>query len=137
MKVKAAIILQFVFLIALTVSSSAQAEQLQMKEPEVIRMKEHVNGEVVSVDSKMISVLYKRTTDAEYETLIPLDQKMKLNGYKQASGIKVGDIVNLEYEKTIESPKTPEERMTKIVKLISFVKRPSQSVGLSSEEKKG
>lgn len=103
------------------------------KEIPVIRTLEKVHGEVTWVDSKHISVLYETKGNAEYEMFLPFDENTQLTFYKNFSDIQKGDQVELEYEKAVESPGTPEERTSMMVKAVRFIKRPSQNKALTSE----
>lgn len=98
------------------------------------RTMEKTNGSVLRVDGSSIVVMYDQKADAEYEIVIPFDEKMKLDGYLTKSDIQVGDIVDMDYEKTVESPGQAGERTTMKVKKIRFIKRPSQNTALTSEE---
>ena len=113
----------------------AAKEAMPKEEHPIIRTMEHASGEVTGIDSEHLSVLYKRTEDAEYEMNIPLDAKVKLDHYKNLSEIKVGDKVTLDYEKVVQDPKLPNERRSMTVKKIAFIKRPSQNKALQSGEK--
>lgn len=104
------------------------------KELPVIRTLEKVRGEVTWVDSKHISVLYETKGNAEYEMFLPFDENAKLTRYKNFSDIQRGDQVELEYEKAVESSGTSEERTSMTVKVVRFLKRPSQDKALTSED---
>lgn len=127
----------FTFLIVLALVSSplGWAEKMNALEPEVIRTLEHSSGQVTGIDAQSIDLLYARTEDAEYEMHLPVDAKVELKHYKAFSDIQRGDEVELQYEKVVETPNTPTERMTMTVKTIRFIKRPKEGE-LRSEEKK-
>lgn len=92
-------------------------------EPVRIKTLETTSGTVTSVSSSNIAVAYKQTADAEYEMSLPIDKEVKLEYYYQASDIKAGDTVKLQYEKVVESPGEPNERTTMTVKKIRLVKK--------------
>lgn len=99
------------------------------------RTMEKTNGSVARVDGSSIVVMYNQTANAEYEIMLPFDEKLKLDGYRSKADIQAGDIVDMDYEKTVEMPGEEGERRTMKVKKIRFIKRPSQNTALTSEEK--
>ena len=113
-------------------NQSKLIESFKSKEPEVKRSMENIGGEVVRIDGNMISVLYSRTENAEYELALPLDEKAEFSGYKKAADIKVGDQVELAYEKAITAPGAPDEKREMVVKKIRFIRRPDQDISLHS-----
>lgn len=108
--------------------------EAKAREREIIRTMESVSGEISGLNSSFINLVYERSGSEEFEMYLPLDQRVKLDHYKRFSDVLVGDRVELQYEKAVEAPGTPEERITMTVKRIRFVKRPKQNE-LRSEEK--
>ena len=113
---------------------AAPGTDLNTEKPKVVRTMERAKGQVTWIEGRTLNLLYDQQDDAEFEMLLPVDEKVQLLHYKKFSEIQRGDEVELEYEKVIEAPKTPEEKMTKTVKKIRFVRRPKEGA-LSSEEK--
>lgn len=93
---------------------------------------EETKGTVSSVSPTSIAVLYETKGSEEFEIMIPIDPKAKLEGYKKRSEIKPGDTVKLKYEKTVTAPGRPEQKISMKAKVISFIKRASNA--LTSEE---
>lgn len=133
LKIKGQGLLLLLFFI-FTLAGTARADTGPSNEPVVVRTLEKASGEVTAISAHSISFLYARTENAEYEKYLPLDNKVKLDRYRNFSEIKKGDRIEIEYEKVVESPKTPEMRTTMAVKTIRFVKRPREGE-LRSEEK--
>jgi len=113
---------------------AAPGTDLNTEKPKVVRTMERAKGQVTWIEGRTLNLLYDQQDDAEFEMLLPVDEKVQLLHYKKFSEIQRGDEVELEYEKVIEAPNTPEEKMTKSVKKIRFVRRPKEGE-LRSEEK--
>ena len=115
-------------------SPLGRAEEMSAVAPLVVRTLEHSGGEVTHVEAQTISFLYARKNNAEYEMSLPLDAKVKLERYQKMSDIKQGDEVEIGYEKVVESPDTPEMRITMTVKTIRFVNRPKEGTMRSEDQ---
>ncbi|OGX39744.1 MAG: hypothetical protein A3D87_01745 [Omnitrophica WOR_2 bacterium RIFCSPHIGHO2_02_FULL_50_17] len=103
-------------------------------EPVQIKTLENVKGEVVRIEGRMLSIVYSRTKNAEYEKFLPIDEEVELNGYKTTADIKPGDRVELVCEKTVINQGTPEEKNETVVKKIRLIKRSVQNPSLYSSE---
>lgn len=120
-------------LLILILPRTAFGDTASATEPPIVRTLESASGEVTGISGKFINLLYSRTDDAEFEMYLPMDERVELEHYRNLSDVKPGDQVELQFEKVVEAPGLPEERMTRTVKKIRFVKRARQDE-LSSEE---
>lgn len=100
----------------------------------IVRTAEKKKGEVVSVSSASVSVLYDADESHEYEIMIPFSKGMKLDGYKQTTDIRLGDIVELGYEKAVAHKGKSNERSTMTLKSLRLVRRAPTSALLAEEK---
>ena len=126
-----------IFLFVLCISGSAWAEAMQpaagMEPVKKVVTMEKVNGEVTGISTGAIAILYEQKGDSEFEIQLPIAQDVALDHYKGKSDIKKGDIVDLHYEKVVEAPGEPRERISMTAKKIRFVKRPNKDALVSKE----
>ena len=102
---------------------SAELTATGAAEPVKVKTLERTEGTVSYVSSSHISVVYKQTENAEYELYPPIDPEVELEYVHDIADLKSGDRVKMEYEKVVESPGKPEERITMTVKKIRLVKK--------------
>lgn len=120
-------------IVFLSGTSHAGVAAVKEKKPVVIRTMESAMGEVTRIEGNVITILYDRRADAEYEMQLPIDAKVRLERYRKLSEIQTGDEVELKYEKVVNAPKTPQEQMSRTVKSIRLVNRAEKSKMLSVE----
>jgi hypothetical protein len=84
---------------------------------------EKVSGEVISLQPKEIGLIYKRTETAEYELRLPVGERVKFSGFNQYSELGAGDVVRVDYTKTVQFPDEPEEKRLMEATVISLVKK--------------
>jgi hypothetical protein len=120
---------------AVKVAPKLEASALEPAKPVIVKTMASKSGTVTGISASSISVLYEQAGDSEFEIQLPLDRKVQLDHYKSKSDIQMGDLVELQYEKVVENPKKPNEKISMTVKKIRFVKRPSDAKGLVSEVK--
>jgi hypothetical protein len=111
-----------------------EASVLQPEKPVIVKTMEHTSGSVVGVNAASITVLYAETEKGDYEIYLPFDQNLKLDHYRNRSEIKMGDIVELEYEKVTVKKGDELQQVTMAVKKVRFVKRPQDVTALASEK---
>lgn len=93
----------------------------------ILRTMEKVKGEVTGIGSSTISVLYdSRGNGSEFEMVSPLSKGMKFEGYQKLQDIQMGDRVEIDYEKTVQYPKAPNERISSVTKVIRLIQKASK-----------
>jgi uncharacterized membrane protein len=116
------------------ISSSLAAERKPLKTQTLIKT---IEGEVVLIDKKTISIVYSRDLEkgVEYEMLLPYDKKeLQLQHVKNLNEIKRGDIVSIEYEEIIEEYGAEDKKEDRKAKLISFIKPAVKELTTSDTE---
>jgi|GEM_PF-4225655 len=104
-------------------SSREPASAMLVDQIPTVKTLETVKGEVTSLGTNEIGVLYKRTETAEYEKQIPLGAKIKFVGFKSLKDISLNDEIEIDYEKKVQYPKEPNEKRYMTAKTITLVKK--------------
>jgi len=105
-------------------------------------MKE-IEGEVSAINKQGIAIVYKKDAEKnqDFEIYLPINKNLRLVHKQSLDQIKVGDIVNVQYEETIEEHKEGSKAIHG-ARVITFVRaapppKPSSSAlvsGVAREE---
>jgi hypothetical protein len=107
--------LVFPFVFAADNQSAQQAEQ-----PKREVFAREVTGEIAGISSNFIAVIYGQTDKESLEMALPMDKTTK-GSIRKLSEIKLGDMVSVTYEETVETKKDEKPRITKrLAKVVEF-----------------
>lgn len=109
-------------------AAGAKTSKYARGDRNVTRTLESMSGQVTWIGARSLSLLYVSEGNRKYEMLLPFDQKIRVANYRNLSDIEIGDDVEVEYTKIVESPGTVKERTTLAANMIRLIKRSKQEM---------
>ncbi len=111
----------FLIICAVSFSVSSYAAEPEKKE-DPFRMKT-IEGEVAGKTKRNLSIQYRQVGNQFFEEVIPVDEKIKLKGYKVFKDIIAGDLIRAEFKEFYVIDKDGKEMRTgKMATSIQLVK---------------
>ena len=111
----------FLIICAVSFSVSSYAAEPEKKE-DAFRMKT-IEGEIAGKTRYNLSVQFKQEGNQYFEAVIPVDEKIKLKGYKTFKDIKDGDLIRAEFKEFYSTDQEGKEiRTGKMATSIQLVK---------------
>ena len=90
---------------------------------DVVKENKTISGEIGFINSEFISIIDSRDTDAgiEHEILMYLDKDAQVTRKDSLNEIKMGDTVEIQYEKTTKTSKDV-RKSKKVIKGVKFLR---------------
>ena len=133
---KAAVLTVFVSACLGALLYNREAEAVQGAK-DVVKENKTISGEVGFINSEFISIIDHRDTDEgiEHEILLYLDKDVAVIRKDSLNEIKLGDTVQLQYEKTTKTSKNV-RKSKKVIKEVRFLRK-AEKKGKGSTLKSG